>query len=299
MKIGLYNLEPKIVNTALMQVSQYHKGKGDEVEIYNPIFKLTYDKVYAFSIFDYTDKGYVSKEMVKGGTGFDITSKLDQEIEKCNYDWSIFPKCDFSIVWFSRGCIRDCPFCVVRKKEGLIKAVKPKNLNPKGKWIKVTDNNFFANPDWRKAIHRLQLWGQPVEFQCGIDVRLFNKEQGEALQSLKLHNMLHTAWDNPKDKLLDKFKLLCEYVKPYRIMPFVLIGYWSTPEEDLYRVIELKKLGVKPFVMPYNKKDCYQKDFARWVNHKAIFMSVKWEDYKKNPSKYDKEQTLIPDCDIE
>lgn len=29
MKIGLWNLEPKIENTALMQVSQYHKQKGD------------------------------------------------------------------------------------------------------------------------------------------------------------------------------------------------------------------------------------------------------------------------------
>ena len=32
-KIGLYNLEPHIVNTAMMQVSQYYKDQGDEVEI--------------------------------------------------------------------------------------------------------------------------------------------------------------------------------------------------------------------------------------------------------------------------
>jgi hypothetical protein len=33
--------------------------------------------------------------------------------------------------------------------------------------------------------------------------------------------------------------------------------------------------------MPYNKSNKYQKNFARWVNHKAIFKSVEWEDYKK------------------
>ena len=33
-KIGLYNLEPNIVNTAMMQVSSYHKSIGDEVYIY-------------------------------------------------------------------------------------------------------------------------------------------------------------------------------------------------------------------------------------------------------------------------
>ena len=64
-------------------------------------------------------------------------------------------------------------------------------------------------------------------------------------------------------------------------MCYVLIGYWSTPEEDLYRVEELRKLGVNPFVMPFNKKDRYQKDFARWCNRKEIFKTCKWEDYKK------------------
>ena len=42
---------------------------------------------------------------------------------------------------------------------------------------------------------------------------------------------------------------------------------------------KLRELGVSPFVMPFNKSDNYQKRFARWVNHKAIFKSTKWEDY--------------------
>jgi len=37
---------------------------------------------------------------------------------------------------------------------------------------------------------------------------------------------------------------------------------------------------VCPFVMPYNKQDRYQKDFARWVNRKPIFKSTKWENYR-------------------
>lgn len=281
MKIGLYNLEPKIVNTAMMQVSQYHKQKGNKVEIYNHLLHNSYDKIYAFSIFDYTDKGYVTKDMIRGGTGFDIKSKLPKEIGKCNYDWSLYPNCNFSIIWFSRGCIRNCPFCVVRQKEGYIHFVKPKNLNPNGKYIKVTDNNFFANPKWREAIKKLIEWNQPIEFQSGIDLRIFNEEQGKILQKLTIKKMLHTAWDNPKEDLRDKIKLLCRFIKPYRIMVYVLIGYWSSKEEDIWRIDELRRLGVKPFVMPFNKKDKYQKDLARYVNHKAIFMSIKWEDYKK------------------
>ena len=52
----------------------------------------------------------------------------------------------FSLQFFSRGCIRKCPFCLVREKEGYIRAVEPVELNPEGKWIEVLDNNFFANP---------------------------------------------------------------------------------------------------------------------------------------------------------
>lgn len=287
MKIGLYNTENKIVNSAMMQVSKYHKQKGDKVEIYSPLKHGSYDKIYAFSIFNFTNKGYLRPNMITGGTGFDISSRLPKKIEDCDYDWSLYPECDFSIIWFSRGCIRKCPFCIVNKKEGLIHSVEHKNLNPNGKYIKVTDNNFFANPKWRESIKKLEEWGQPVEFQCGIDVRIFNEEQGESLKKLRLKNMLHTAWDNPREDLEDKFKLLSKYVKPYRIMPYILIGYWSTEEEDLKRIEICRNLGLKPFVMAYNKKDKYQKALARYVNHKAIFMSVKWKDYNKNPKKYE------------
>ena len=101
MKIGLYNLEPHIVNVAMMRVSAYHKSKGDIVEIYNPFD--SYDKVYAFSIFSFTPKHYVTKDMICGGSGFDVDSRLPPEIDSCDYDWSLYPRCDYSIVWFSRG----------------------------------------------------------------------------------------------------------------------------------------------------------------------------------------------------
>ena len=34
LKIGLYNLEPHIVNSAMMQVSSYHKSRNDDIYIY-------------------------------------------------------------------------------------------------------------------------------------------------------------------------------------------------------------------------------------------------------------------------
>ena len=53
----------------------------------------------------------------------------------------------------------------------------------------------------------------------------------------------------------------------------------------MYRVELLDSFGCDPYVMPYDKEDSYQKKFARWVNHKALFKSTAWEDYQRSRSK--------------
>lgn len=237
--------------------------------------------MYCSSIFDYTDKSQVPERAIKGGTGFDVKIKLPQEIEACDYDYSIYPKCDYSIVWFSRGCIRNCPFCVVSEKEGKIKAVIPKKLNPNGKYIVVQDNNFFARPLWKECVEQLEKWNQPVAFM-GIDIRLINDAQGLALKFIDHQKKIKIAWDNPKDDIVPQIQKLTKWIKSYKIMCYVLIGYWSTPEQDLHRVLTLAELGIDPFVMPYKKNDPYQKHFARWVN-RFVYKSCSWEDYKYNP----------------
>lgn len=282
--IGLMNLEPQIPNSAMMQVSQYWKDRGGNVWDYNPLFD--YDHIYAFSLFDFTDKSLVTDEMICGGTGFDISKKLPLQIQESDLDYSIFPDCDYSMIWFSRGCFRNCPFCIVRQKEGNIHPVKPKNLNPNGKYIKVMDNNFFANPKWKDAVKQLLKWNQPVDIQ-GFDIRIFDDEQGDALSRLKHKYTVKFAWDNPRDNLDDKIEQLLNWIKPTYLRCYILIGYWSTPEEDYYRAMHLwDEYKILPFAMPYDKSDMYQRRFSRWVNNPKIFKRTSWEDYKKTYKKW-------------
>jgi hypothetical protein len=297
MMIGIYNLEPKYPNTALMQISSYHKAQGDEVELYNHFEHDKYDKIYASSIFEWTDKKYVTKDMIKGGTGFNVLSRLPPEIEACDYDYSIFPHCNYSIVWFSRGCPRTCSRCVVPRKEGAIKPVDPKPLNPKGKFIIVNDNNFFANPEWRAAIKQLREWGQPCNIQQGIDYRNVFKEEVEAILSLNYKGQIYFAWDDPTDNPVPKIKQMIEWgIRPYRLACYVLIGEKTTEEDDLYRVETLRSLGVDPFAMIYNKKpDPNLKRFAKWVNRKQLFGSCKWDDYKIKEHEIDRHQKVLAD----
>ena len=279
MIIGLLNTEPKIENTAMMKVSQYYKDGGHEVEIYNHLDPERYDKVYAFSIFDFTPKNMVKSEMICGGTGFNIKSKLPHKIEVCSLDYSLFPDCDTSYLWFSRGCIRNCPFCVVREKEGRIKISWEGSLNPNGKYITIMDNNLFANYGWREAIGYLKNEKQSVNFM-GVDARILTEEMADALNGLKHHKQIKIAWDNPRDDMFPKLEEILKWVKPWKFMCYVLGGYWSTPREDIMRIYYLMKLKIAPFFMPFDKHEHYQKNMARFVNHKAILKSVPIQDYK-------------------
>ena len=282
MRIGLIDIEPKITNTAYMQIARSYLNAGIFVEWAAPLDYDNYDRLYCSSLFTFTDKSQVPSRAICGGTGFDIKKKLEISSAKSQLDYEIYPKCKTSYLWFSRGCIRNCPFCVVRQKEGKIRPVNHKNVNPNGKTVTVMDNNFFANPKWYSAISFLRNNGQPVDFQ-GIDVRSINNEQCESLATLRHHKQIKIAWDRPIDErsVLSGIARLTKHIKPYRLMCYVLIGHSSTEAEDLYRAETLRKLKIDPFVMPYNKKDPYQKKFARWVNHKAVFYSVRWEDYKE------------------
>jgi len=270
MNIGLIQIDGKMPNIALMKISQYHKSIGNSIEWIKYFNK--YDIVYTSQIFNFStpDTTYInSGEIIKGGTGISLKKELPKDIESCDPDYSIY-NCNYSIQMFSRGCVRKCPFCVVNEKEGRIRPVKHMKLNPKGKHIEIFDNNFFANPEWKSAINLLLKWKQKVNFH-GIDIRIMNEEQAFYLNKLRHKKQIHIAWDNPKDNLLPKIKEVIKYIKPYKIMCYVLIGYWSNQDQDEYRVTELDKLGITPFVMPFNKKDKYQADYATFVNKRWIY----------------------------
>jgi len=292
MNVAIYDVDSKIPNLALMKISKFHKQKGDSVEMYNPLWLDTYDKIYASTVFDFSDKSLLIPEKMEiGGTGYDTNRNLDQEIEDCKPDYTIY-NYKHSIGFTMRGCRFVCKFCVVPQKEG---RPKPNNTideiwtNRDSNFIVLLDNDFFGNQDWKKRIKEIRDYELKVNFSQGLNIRIITEEQAKALASVNFSTIsgktksVHFAWDRINDeKWIDKGIERCikAGIKEYQMSFYVLIGFDSSPEEDYHRVMKLKNYGCDPYVMPYNKKDHYQKSFARWVNHKAIFNSVKWEDYK-------------------
>ena len=66
MRIGLIDIEPKIYNTAYMQIAAYHKARGDTVAWWSPLTDRQFDHVYCSSLFDYTDKSEVPARAICG-----------------------------------------------------------------------------------------------------------------------------------------------------------------------------------------------------------------------------------------
>ena len=149
MQVGIVDVDSKIPNLALMKLSAWHKARGDNVKLHDPLFDQP-DRIYASKIFDFTpDYAYYPAdcEICKGGTAYSLTEALPPEVESIYPDYSLF-NCDYAMGFTTRGCIRKCKFCLVPRKEGKIRAVADiydfwqgqQNMN-------LLDNNLTGLPE--------------------------------------------------------------------------------------------------------------------------------------------------------
>lgn len=294
-KIGLIDVDGhNYPNLALMKLSAHHKANGDIVEWYNGIDH--YDKVYQSKVFSFTPDEYrvIQADIIeKGGSGYgDYNKDLPFEIEHICPDYTIYPMYKHAYGFTTRGCINKCAFCIVPKKEGIIKEhAEIEEFLGDRKSVVLMDNNIIACNHGLKQLEKSIDLKLKIDINQGIDARIINKNKdiSNLLGRCKYINGIHLAYDNTAitDDVVGAINSLNESgIKPYRLTFYVLTK--SGQIEDAYnRVMLLRSLGVNPFVMPYrdlNTKDepkHDQKQFARWVNHKAIFKSCTFNEYKK------------------
>ena len=285
-----------------MKLSAYHKSIGDTTELFNRWD--TYDLVYASKVFSFTEDidTYLvqADEIRKGGTGYCISvqngrevfdnandAPMPKEIEHIYPDYSLYPDYKYAVGFLTRGCPRNCGFCVVGKKEGFCsRQVADLSEFWRGqKEIKLLDPNLLACKNHEQILQQLAESGAKVDFTQGLDIRLTNPDNIALLNQIKTPK-LHFAWDNPKQDLSDYFREFAKYttVKSDRNkIVYVLTNYGSTIEENLYRIYTLKDLGYSPYVMIYQKDTAPReiKRMQRWCNNRFIFRSVPdFKDYK-------------------
>lgn len=298
MKILLVDADSKkgFPNLALMKLSAWHKSQGHNIELIKGIpttAPLTeYDKALISCIFPQNRErvlDYASQldNVQIGGSGFDYTIVLDDDIEHIMPDYSLYD-IDFSLGFTSRGCIRNCGFCIVSEKEGFIRDNAPISefLHPDHKKVVLLDNNFQASPRWRENLEYIIEHDLKVNFNQGLDIRILTREFAEAVAQVKYYSWtfkrrgLHFAFDDMRyeKQVWAGIDLLEDVgINLKDVLFYVLIGYNTTEEEDLYRINSLYERGVHPYVMPYNQ--CKSK-LTRWVN-RLYYQFIPWSVYNQ------------------
>lgn len=327
MNIGLIQVDGKLPNLALMKISSYYKAMGVNVEFVKP--KGTYDKIYASVLFTWNREIAIRlqhqyKNIEIGGTGYDLKITLPPDIEKCRPDYELYsPAMIENMIrggirkkettfkkaleiatmgtgFTSRGCVRQCKFCVVNQKEGKLRQESSiaDIVNPKSKLITLYDNNLTADPECINKLREIRDRKLIVDISQGVDIRYMTDEIAKALSEVKHMRSLHYAWDlmQYEKEILSGIKVLSKIIKPWSHMCFVLVGYNTTHEEDMYRVHKLNELGVTPYIMRYNnrKENARLNHFTRWING-HFYKTCSFEDYipwKKHQAMDD----LFRDC---
>lgn len=324
MNVALFAPDSKYPNIAIMKISAWHKAQGDTV-VFQPKSAQAIDRTYVSIILTESRKKartiaalFPNTEI--GGTGWDINKELPAAIEVKQPDYRLLTAADLypmmkgaktreqklqvahdliqaGIGFSSRGCInttKSCPYCVVPLKEKQIRHVTNIRdlMNPVygSKLVYLLDNAFVSDPYFFEKVAEIRELDLTVDIQSGIDLRRLDDEHAHALASIKHRGSLRMAWDNPNHEasVVRGIKTLRRHYKG-DCTCYVLIGFNTSPEQDILRVRKLHEMGVRPYVMRYSSpfEELEEKDpmlvrndhFKRYVNG-FVYKRESFENYE-------------------
>lgn len=300
MKISLIDVDGhNFPNLALMKISSWHKRNGDVVSWYYPLYDDP-DRIYASKVFTFSADAFIGANHptpIKGGTGYRIYQNLPEEIESMMPDYSIYPQYSFSIGFLSRGCIRNCPWCVVPRKEGMLKAVGDIEQIAQGrKHVVLMDNNFLAN-DFefvREQLEKSVKLNLLLDFNQGLDARLITPENAKLLAKCKWkaytgnNGYIRFACDTQAmiEPLKRAVKIMREAGYKGAFFVYVLCEDLKESIDRINQIVSIDK-KMKPYCMPYRDLDGDGEvknpellRLRRWCNLESIRKSCSFENYK-------------------
>lgn len=313
-------------NLVCMKLSSYYKHNGNTVELktdYNNLDK--YNKVFVSKVFTDTpvpDDVLNMSNVEYGGTGFyyDKAPKLPDEIEHIMPDYHLYDDwvneklrngekakdyiyyTDYSIGFLTRGCFRQCEFCVNKNYKKCNKHSSVFEFmdvsRPK---LCFLDDNFFACPEWKQIIEEVNSTGKRFQFKQGLDERLLTDDKIHEIMNWKYDDDIIFAFDNIEDKdvIESKLKRIFElypntkkHFKFYVLCGFDRNGKWDNAfwEQDIKdtfeRIKTLAKYSALPYIMRYER--CYTSEFsgaystlASWCNQPSIFKNFSYREFCK------------------
>jgi len=287
-KVQLIDVDSKIPNLALMKISAYHKSIGDKVGFHISDHNIVYASI-VFSKNSWKGNGikkmYPNAKVFVGGSGYDLKSKLPDKIEKMFPDYDLYPS-GYSQGFTTRGCIRNCSFCIVRSKEGYLSRYQhPKDFHDERfDTIMIMDNNWLADSNWFFETSNWIIDHDLKVIEHGLDIRLVDDKIADQLLKLKIKKY-HFAFDFIELEAIvrEKINLLKEVGINLRTDTTFYVYCDSDLDYDnaVYRCNVLRDLGTNAFLM-WNcnaKKTRRIKNLIHWCNRKMLYWKIPFEEY--------------------
>lgn len=327
-KILLVDVDSKIPNLVLMKLSAYYKERGFEVTLkrlglnyYKDKGKIIidagdYEKVFVSVIFTTNKESFKiinCEEVIIGGTGHNLTTELEPTIEHYKEDYSIYPETGISYGFITRGCIRNCPFCFVPKKEGTIYKYDEVERIARTKKVKFLDNNILAYNKCEEEFEKIIKLKLKCQFNQALDIRLLTERTAELLSKINYLGEYLFAFDNIEDlDVIDKNLILFKKYVPgdWKCKFFIYCNVNMNISDVLFRIEWCRKNKVLPYLM--RDLNCYSSknrdfyiDLAAYCNQPAIFKKMTFNEFiakrtnnitrqKKSSRLYNQNDPLYP-----
>ena len=302
------DVDSTIPNLALMHISAWRKSLGDEVgfNVADP------DRVYASCVFDWnrhkTDglrTFYPRAEIDIGGSGISLGSsdRIPEEVWTMSPDYTLYPECDYDLGFTTRGCIRNCHFCVVPKKEGRLHRYQhPSEFHhPSHRKAVYLDNNILAAGDYAvEQMEKIIERGYRVDFNQALDARLVTDRFARLLAKIRwIDRRIRFGCDTHGQ--IAECERAIDMINGYgyrgEYFLYTMIGGKSDFKESFERVNywwkrnheqrEKHLPNIYPYAQPYRNPDNprepvpeWQKDIARWVNKHQCFQMTDFANFE-------------------
>ena len=206
---------------------------------------------------------------------------------------------DYSIGFLTRGCFRQCPFCVNKLETKVYQYSKLEDFVDSSKpYIYLWDDNFLGAPKkiWKEGLEKLIATKKPFQFRQGLDIRLMTDEKAELLSKARYHGDMIFAFDNWKDRdiIEEHIKIWKKHCSHKTTKFYLFCGFELTPEDDekvyrdvceiFWRIRILMKYGCLGYVM---RHEDYHKhrlsniyvQIARWCNQPQFYKKMSFHEF--------------------
>lgn len=209
---------------------------------------------------------------------------------------------NFSIGFTTRGCIRQCGFCVNRHLMGVKKASPVSEFyDPSRKRIYLWDDNIMAAPPkiFKEVFDELKATKKPFQFRQGMDIRLITDSKAKLLDGVKYYGDYIFAFDHYRMDIPKERKEVEQTIKGLGIWRrnclkstklYVLVGYDGIDVSDIegtfFRIEIIMRYGCLPYIMRFENWENSEPvihamyiQLARWCNQPNFFKKKSFRQY--------------------